>query len=216
MNIRRPQADKLPVTPEVLRAVLGRIEKGPDRLPLTLGILIMFVGFLRQSSVAPGSVASFDKTRHLTREDVFNSSRGLVIRLKWSKTIQRSADQKTILLPQTNDPRLCPVRAFNAYIAARPTAAPSAPLLTFRDGNPITTRYISRRWIAALKEAGLSTTAYSLHSLRKGGASFAYNHGKADLNDVMAQGTWKSDAVRTYIKPQDAAPNTVHAALSAL
>ena len=216
MNIRRPPADKLPVTPAVLKAVLQQFNKGPEPLPLVLAILIMFLGFLRQSSVAPPSVAAFDCTRHLTRGDAHIAPGGLVITIKWSKTIQKAADMKTVLLPRTRDPTLCPVKAYRAYTAAYPDACPQAPLLVFSDGNPLTTRYIARRWTSALKSAGLSTTIYSLHSLRKGGATFAYNKGKADLNDVMAQGTWRSAAVRTYIKPQDAAPNTVHTALAAL
>ena len=216
MNIRRPQAEKLPVTPKVLRAVLTRIRQGPDHLPLTLGILIMFLGFLRQSSVVPGSVGAFDPSRHLTWADATATPTGLVIKIKWSKTIQKAADQKSILLPQTNDRSLCPVRAFKAYASTIQRPHHDAPLLTFRDGNTLTTRYIARRWSTALKEAGLPVTAYSLHSLRKGGASFAYNDGNAKLNDVMAQGTWRSDAVRSYIRPQDAAPNTVYAALAAL
>ena len=195
MNVRRPPADKLPVTPTVLKAVVAQLAQGPEPLPTVLAILIMFVGFLRQSSVAPASVAAFDSSRHLTRADAYIAQDGLVIKIKWSKTMQKAADMKSILLPRTRDPALCPVRAYQAYAAAFPRAPPQAPLLVFADGNPLTTRYIARRWTLALKAAGLSTSVYSLHSLRKGGASFAYNKGRADINDVMAQGTWKSAAV---------------------
>ena len=216
MNIRQPKVDKLPVSPTVLRAALAYIRQGPDALPLSLAVILMFLGFLRQSSVAPPTVKTFDPTRHLTRADVCPGPRGLAINIKWSKTIQSAAAQKSILIPHTKDPLLCPVKAYAAYVASNPVASPRAPLLAFSDGNPLTTRYIARRWTAALKSAGFSPSTYTLHSLRKGGASFAYNHGKADLNDVKAQGTWKSDAVRSYIKPMDAEPNTVHEALSAL
>ena len=201
MNIRRPKDDKLPVTPQVLEAAMFYIRLGPHHLPLLLGILIMFLGFLRQSSVAPAIVATFDPTRHLTWADVYPAPSGLVVHIKWSKTIQWAADQKSILLPETKDPLLCPLRAYRQYAAPHHAALSGAPLLTFSDSNPLTTRYIARRWHGALKEAGLPVSSYTLHSLRKGGASFAYNHGKADLNDVKAQGTWKSDAVRSYIKP---------------
>ena len=134
---------------------------------------------------------------------------GLSVKIKWSKTIQRAADLKTILLPETKDPLLCPVKAYRAcpHTDLKPPAV--SPLLVFEDGSPLTTRYIARRWTAALKSVGLSPTAYSLHSLRKGGACFAYNHRRANLNDVMAQGTWQSAAVRTYIKPHEAAPNSI-------
>ena len=72
------------------------------------------------------------------------------------------------------------------------------------------------RCASALKVMGLPTTPYPLHSLHECGANFAYNHDNADINYVRAHGTCKSDAVGTYIKPQDAASNTVLRALAAL
>ena len=216
MTIRRPSAPKLPVTPDVLKKALAELRKSQDHPPISLAVLIMFLGFLRQSSVAPATTSAFDPTRQLTWADIHMSAAGLAVAIKWSKTIQRAADMKTVLLPSTQDPALCPVRAFRLYAATRPHQLSKAPLLTFADGNAITSRYIAKRWGQAVKAPGLSITAFSLHSLRKGGASYSYNHGGSDLNDVMAQGTWKSAAVRTYIKPQDAAPNTVYRALAAL
>ena len=216
MNVRRATNDKLPVTPSILKAALTHINAQPGSEPVTLGIILMFVGFLRQSSVAPATVATFDPTRHLTHADTWPTPRGLVVRIKWSKTIQRAADLKTIVLPPTADPKVCPIKAHAACRAASPSLQPTAPLLAFKDGNPVTARYLARRWTAALQAAGYSPSAYSLHSLRKGGASYAYNEGDARLNDVMAQGTWQSAAVRTYIKPHEGAPNKVHAALAAL
>ena len=218
MTIRRPSSTKLPVTPSILRRVVARLSTAPDSEGLVLAILIMFIGFLRQSSLAPPTVSAFDPSRHLTRADVTATDQGLAVNIKWSKTMQRASDMKTVLLPPTADPSICPLKAYTRYLQRAPPAPlpARAPLVAFSDGNPITTRYIARAWTRALQQEGLSTTAFSLHSLRKGGASFAYHDGDAKLNDVMAQGTWKSDAVRTYIKPQDGAPNTVHKAFSRL
>ena len=216
MNIRRRAVQKQAVTPAMLKAVVRVLYTQPDPLPITLAILIMFIGFLRQSSLAPPTVSTFDHTRHLTRADARISEQGLVIRLKWSKTLQKSCDLKNILLPPTQDKTICPVETYKAYVAAYPATRQSAPLLSFKDGQPLTTRHIARRWTQAVKQAGLPSAALSLHSLRKGGASFVYNQGRATLNDVMAQGTWRSLSVRDYIKPQEASKTTVHDALSAL
>ena len=112
-------------------------------------------------------------------------------------------------------------RLYKKHLTSRPQthaglAAPQAPLLTFKDGSPLTTRFMAHRWSQALQAASLSTTGFSLHRVRKSRASYTYNQCGTDLNEVMSQGTWRSAAVRTYIKPQEAAPNSVPTTLSAL
>ena len=152
MNIRRPSQVKLPVPPHVLKQVVQAVMATQDSHALVLALLIMFIGFARQSSVAPPTVCAFDPTRHLTRADAVPSDRGLAITIKWSKTLQKSSDLKTILLPPTDDPVLCPLAAYRRVVAAAPGAPPEAPLLAFKDGHPLTTRYIARRWHQALKD----------------------------------------------------------------
>ena len=61
-------------------------------------------------------------------------------------------------------------------------------------------KWFARQWTELVKQAGLTPASYFLHSLRRGAAEFTYNKAKADLNDVMTQGTWRSLAVRAYIK----------------
>ena len=123
---------------------------------------------------------------------------------------------KTIIIPPTRDPEHCPVRTFAEYAGAFPALSKKSPLLVYADNNPITTRHIARAWTRAVRKAGLPQSAYSLHSLRRGGATYAYNDAGAKLNDVMAQGTWRSLAVRYYIRPTHKNPNTVYQALAAL
>ena len=216
ITLRHTPNPKLAVTPAILKKALHHIRLSQANQGVALAIIIMFMAFLRQSSLTPPTVKAFDPSRHLTREDVHTTANGLSIQLKWSKTIQKSCDLKTILIPPTQDPELCPVRAYAAYSAALPAPSPKAPLLVFPDYNPITTRHVCRLWTQALKDAGLSPSAYSLHSLRKGGASYAYNDANAKLNDVMSQGTWRSLSVRDYICPAEQSMNSVHRALTAL
>ena len=60
MNLRPQKVDRLPVTPAILKKVISHIRSHPDSPPIILGILLMFLGFLRQSSVAPSTVRGFD------------------------------------------------------------------------------------------------------------------------------------------------------------
>ena len=52
-----------------------------------------------------------------------------------------------------------------------------------------------------VNEAGLAKARYTLHSLRRGGASLAKQFG-ATLDDVKRHGTWRSDAVWGYLHNQ--------------
>ena len=217
LNIRHAPLSKNPVTPHILRAALRHLPPKPSPIAVKQAILMMYIGFFRQSSLSPNTVASFDPTRHITCADVWPFQQGLHVRLKWTKTIQRSRDAKVILLPPITDQTLCPVKDHAIYEAARPpSTGPDAPYIAFGDGNPLTTRALARAWAHAVEKAGFSPSKISLHSLRRGGASFAYNVHRADLNDVMTQGTWRSMAVRDYIRPPDAQYNTVHEALQCL
>ena len=214
VNIRHAPSKRAPVTPAVLRRALANINELTHPHLTRLAILLMYMGFLRQSSAAPPTVAAFDPTRHLTVGDASITPQGLVLKVKWTKTLQSAADATAVTLPATKDAALCPVRAFNKYQQSLPPpAAPTAPLLRYKDGNPATVPFIRKQWAALLDKVGLSAKIYTLHSLRKGAAQYTYNTGKADLNDVMHHGTWRSQAVRIYIKPDVAEHNSVHRAL---
>ena len=114
----------------------------------------MFVRFLRQSSVVPPWVGAFDPTIHLMRADTRLAPSSLAITTKWSKTILRAADLRTVLLPATADPAVCPVSAYRRDIARAPPAPDSAPLIAFRNANWIASRFITCSWNQALKDAG--------------------------------------------------------------
>ena len=214
ITIRHVPSPKESVTPQLLKSALRNVHKLPAHEAVKLALLFMFMGFLRQSTVAPQSVATFDPTRHLTVADVTRTSNGLSVAVKWTKTIQSSADATAILLPATRDRALCPVRAYGAYLdSVSLLAGPDTPLLRHKDGNPLTVPYIRRQWAILLNIIGKKATTFSLHSLRRGAADYTYNTCRADINDVMHQGTWKSQAVRAYIRPSQTAHTSVHRAL---
>ena len=215
-TIRHVPAPRAPVTPELLKRILASPSGITSSSATRLAIILMYMGFLRQSSVAPQTVSSFDHTRHLTAGDLVVSPQGLHIHLKWTKTLQSSSDATDILLPRTADSTICPVAVYQAYRADHPVTSPTAPLLVHKDGNTLTVPFIRRQWALLVSEAGADPMIYSLHSLRKGAANYTYNVARADLNDVMTHGTWRSPAVRTYITPQQGPTNSVYQALQRL
>ena len=214
ITIRPPQTPRDPVTPSILKDALSNISclDNPDLVQLA--VLLMYLCFLRQSNIAPQSVKSFDPTRHLTAGDLTIEDIGLRVKVKWSKTIQSSADATSVVLPVTRDPVVCPVRAYDKYLkSAPPPGSQDAPLLRYKDGNAMTVPHVRKQWARLLSFIGKTPKALSLHSLRRGAAQYTYNTGKAKLNDVMNQGTWRSQSVRAFIRPDSAKLNSVYTAL---
>ena len=216
MTVRHTPSPKDAVSPQDLKAAIASMPMDYQSLIVKQGLLMMYMGFMRQSSLTAASVGAFDHTRHVTLNDVWLTSKGLNVRIKWSKTLQKSSDLKVLLLPPTSDKAICPVATHLKYMSVRPKSLPEAPYLIHQDSNPVTTRYLARVWARALKSVGLDPSAISLHSLRRGGATYTYNQPNTKLNDVMTQGTWRSSAVRDYIRPTHAQYNTVHQALKRL
>ena len=217
ITIRHTPTPSPPVSPQALKDALSHIHDLHSSEATHLALLLMFMGFLRQSSVAPLTVRSFDPTRHLTVADVTPTTAGLSVHIKWTKTLQSSADATDILLPRTQDALMCPVSALRRYNAVAPTSpGPTAPLLRHRDGNTLTVPFIRRQWDALIKKAAPHAKRSTLHSLRRGAAQYTYNDARADLNDVMTHGTWRSQAVRSYIRPEQTPANSVYRALETL
>ena len=183
---------------------------------VVLAIILMFQAFLRQSNLLPHSVALFDKTRQITVGDITDNGDQITIKVKWTKTQQVMGDRQVINLYAIPGSPLCPVSAYRRAQKGRHQVPLSAPLLSFEDGNPITLGYVKRVWGGTLKLLGYSPEEYSLHSLRRGGASFCRYQHQAELIDVKRHGGWRSDCVRAYLKPPPRYRDSVHRALSRL
>jgi len=187
--------------------VLGKVIK--------CAILFGFYGFLRQSNLTPASHTSFDPTRNTCRGDVIMHRPGLVLILKWSKTSQSSCKHALIPLPEVHRHELCPVAAFQTMVKATP-ARPNEPLFLIpRSGRyvTLTTGTLSKLFNALLTDLGYNLSQYSLHSLRRGGATAAYQAG-ADFLNIQRHGTWSSDSFWRYISTEGLASSQISKALS--
>ena len=183
------------------------------RVALTFG----YFGMLRQSNLAPSAGSRFDATRHTCRGDVTRAAPGLVILLKWTKTLQSSDKSHLLPLPTIPHHTADPVAAYKALVKASPTLSANQPLLTI--SSPKGLRVITARLLAsALKEMlralGLDSGNYSLHSLRRGGATSSYLGGVDPLL-VQRHGTWSSNSFWDYITAPVVASSPVAAALAA-
>ena len=140
--------------------------------------LIGFTMFLRRSNLAPKVMDKFDPNLQFTRADIHVTGplEPIMVDLRWTETIQFK--QKILRLPvlPVNNKKICPVLwthyminiipanpgdlAFTIYYKQTKTALSANQLLAR-----------IRKWIKLIKEL---EDKYSLHSLRRGGAMFAF------------------------------------------
>lgn len=185
---------------------------GTTGLVLKCAYLFGFFGLLRQSNLAPNHQRAFDYRRHTCRGDVMFHYPGLVIIQKWSKTAQTGGTPHLIPLPAIPGSPLCPVAAYTDMLQVVPTRHDNDPLLYTVGGHrqllPLTTRCLRSSFTIMMDSLGYNASRYSLHSLRRGGATAAYLAG-VNYTQIKRHGAWKSDAFWTYIAPTA----TVHADL---
>lgn len=99
------------------------------------------------------------------------------------------------------DEDICPITWLKTMINMVP-ALPQDPAFTVFNAQgarvPLTYRQLSdqlKKWIAQI---GLPSHKFSLHGLRRGGATFAFESDLA-TQSIMVIGDWASDSFRRYI-----------------
>ena len=161
--------------------------------------LTCFFSFLRLSNILPHSVHSFDFTRQLARGDFISHQQGGLLLIKWPKTIQNRRDTVTLPLPFLGSSHLCPISALAAMIQAIP-ASPNDPLfiLPRKTGPTPLTDSVARKHLKTISSALALSPPLTFHAFRKAGASWAFHNG-VPLEFIKKHGTWKSDAIHTYL-----------------
>ena len=183
--------------------LLERIIKQCDNMQFSVVFkplyLMIFFSFLRLSNVLPHSVASFDHTRQLARGDVIFGDSGAVLLLKWSKTMQNRKDFATVSLPNLAGSNLCPIMALRIMFATFQGTDNSPVFVIPRSKGLVPlTDSVARKHLKDISKALCLSKVLTFHDFRRGGAAWAFSHG-VPLEHIMKHGTWKSDAIWTYL-----------------
>ena len=221
MTLVHTPSPKLPITQDMLPSLLQACNSlGAVGPAVKVALLLGYYGFLRQSNLAPRTPASFDPKRDTCRGDVLFQPPGLIVILKWSKTLQRGEKAHLVPLPARPNHPLCPLAAYQALLHHTPTLSPNHPLLQVPapPGAPLSARCVTTGQLAqglhtALLAAGHQPSDYSLHSLRAGGATDAHRAG-AQPQDIQRHGDWASSCFWGYVAAHPTATAPIPRALS--
>ncbi|XP_066275669.1 uncharacterized protein, partial [Branchiostoma lanceolatum] len=203
--LRHRPKEAHPITPEFLLRVRQFLNLAiPKDATTWTALLIGFFAYLRRSNLVPTSPKSLEQNKHLRRCDILYAEEGLLIRNNWSKTIQ--ANERDLIVPILAIPGspLCPVAAFVNMLQLCPApqdapafVLPTTPRRRFR---PMTASILSRELSRLVQQAGLPKGHHTLHDLRRGGYTLAFEAGvPRELR--KAHGDWKSDADLLYLRP---------------
>ena len=187
------------IPPQTFKIALQAIPDNHNGLMVRTAILFMFYGTLRQSEVAPPTIAKFDPLLHLTQADVLLTD-FVTLTIKAGKNLQKYNQKKVVTLAPTSIPINCPVQAVKDVYNATQNAQPGDPFLVFPDlTTSIPTSYLRAEWARTMSRVGADHTKFSLHSLRKASTTVAHSGGCSEL-EVQRHGGWASGAYRTYIQ----------------
>ena len=172
-------------------------------LVLKLALVIGFFGYLRLSNLAPETVVGFDKSRHTSWHDVRPSKHGVMIYLRWTKTLQSQKGCTPVPLPCLNNSLVCPVRVWNEYSQVFPGHVGSAvtPLLLSTGlprGRVVSASQLRAMFYRVTTALDLGHRRLTPHSMRRGGATYSFAAG-VPIQYIKAHGTWRSAAVERYL-----------------
>ena len=173
-------------------------------------ILLSFFSFLRISNLVPHSIVGYDHLKHLSRADLIFAPPGINIIVKWSKTLQNRDKVKVIKIPALGRSPLCPVSALRKLLAATP-GSNNSPLFQVKCHHkwvPLTDTRLRKFLAKVLKALHLTVHGFTFHSLRRSGATLAFNL-KVPMQDIQSYGTWTSEAVWAYITQDHNAADSV-------
>jgi len=201
-ELSTPPSQSLPITPSILHAMSKVLDfTSPMAISFWAASLVAFFSFFRKSTLLPKSLIHSCKTE-ICLADLTLSHSGFLLKIKHTKTLQYRQSLLCIPIPLIKGSPLCPTKALKTLLSQLSHCPPSAPLFSYPTPqgsykfftHSSFTTYLKK----ALQMAGYSSSLYSGHSFRRGGASFAFSCGiPSDL--IKIQGDWSSDAYLRYL-----------------
>ncbi len=195
---------KLPITPALLLRIYRVLNPAYSVDASFWAIcLVAFYGMFRKSHLLVKGLNRFDAARQFLKSDFRFLPWGIIVLVRWSKTIQFRERCVSIPLPRLPGSPLCPVSAILHAFSFTCAAPPYSQAFCWV--HPQTVRFqaftypfFMSKLKGVLGRIGVDSSSYGSHSFRRGGASFAFESG-VPIELIKVMGDWKSDAVLLYL-----------------
>lgn len=196
---------KLPVSPDILVRLRAQADRSnPLHSACWAAVLCAWWGMFRKSSLLQRCASGPPLLR---LSSISRTGSGVVLESRYGKTNQFGRAHRVLLpeLPPAHP--LCPVAALRDHLRCNRLRSGQQGLFCIATASghlPLTARKLDAQFKDWLGKAGIGASGYSVHSLRRGGATWAARLGLS-VKEVQCVGDWRSDAVNSYLSKDDAA-----------
>ena len=191
-----------PITPEILLKIYDVVDfTNLTDMVAWVATLVGFTLFLRRSNLVPEAMNKFEPDKQFCRRDfnVIDPLSVMMAEVRWSKTIQFK--EKVLRLPilPAGNKSICPVLWVHYMFEQIPGSPEDPAFMIIQKGEKLALS--ANQLVARLKKwltlIGEDAERYALHSLRRGGATFAL---QCNIQGEMIKvlGDWASDAWKRY------------------
>ena len=165
-------------------------------------LLIAFFTMSRKSNLVVTGAEKFNGSKQLSRSDVLVGDNGLLVTFKWSKTNQFGKRAHVIPIVAIPGSPLCPLQAYSAMLQLCPGCPTDPAFFQVTPGRaikkPITYAQLQKCIKDGVSRLGLDPDAFSSHSLRRAGASWAFRS-RVPSELIKSHGDWASLAYLRYL-----------------
>ena len=191
-----------PLSPIILLQIFQHLDlTNPIHVNMWAVMVVGFFLFARIGNLLPKSKFSYNPNTQLSRSDVRVAEDCVVVTLKYTKTIQNGERYLQVPLSHSPGSPLCPKSSLLRMVQLSP-GSPTDHLFSYntRLGKSVITQSEFTQFLRSiLSKCGYESNLFSGHSLRRGGATWAFSKGvKTEM--VKHHGDWKSDAYLVYIE----------------
>jgi len=192
----------LPVSPPILQK-MARFVDFKDPLEVSLwGVTVLgFMLFARLSNLLPKGSHRHHLKNQLSRNHVRVASDCVIVTISWTKTLQDGSRVLNIPLKTIPGSILCP-KGCLLKICQISKGSGHDHLFAYAtdSGLQIPSRYQFTQFLRSkLKKCGFQSKLFSGHSLRRGGATWAFRKG-VSTELIKSHGDWASDAYFAYLE----------------
>ena len=171
---------------------------------------VAFFGFFRLSTLLPNKSTEFDGTRFPVQNDLVFGPPGVHMIVTCSKTMQNSNEMQVVQLPNLIAQEFCPVMALKKLLKIVPQGKnlPDFQIITKRGWMVLTAPRVRSFLKLVITSMGLNPSTYTTHAFRRSGASLAFDN-NIELSKIKQHGSWKSEAIWTYLRSTPKAASAV-------
>ena len=191
-SVKRAQ----PMTLDILERIFDILDFS-DHDNLSFYCLFLFAFYLvaRKSNLVPDNKADLDSGKFLSIKSIKYFDNYILVHFNWSKTIQFGEREIISPLLRVNNLKICPVFAFERYIAVRKSKLDT--LFCLKDGSVITYYLFQKKLKDCIRGIGMCPDLFTTHSFRRGFTTMAFRK-NISPEHIKLIGDWKSDAFRLY------------------